>query len=169
MSSKPDGGLEGQEAPDLVRIVSGGQTGVDRAALDVAISLGIPIGGWLPRGRLTEEGPLDARYPLRETASARYADRTRLNVRDADATLILTRGRPTRGTALTLAFARQLRRPYLLIDLERPMPPATVRAWLIRQRVRTLNVAGPRESLASGIYGEALSFLARVLRPANGA
>lgn len=149
----------------LELIVSGGQTGVDRAALDVAIALGIPHGGWIPRGRIAEDGPLHEDYRLRETPSSRYAERTRFNVRDADATLLLARGQPTRGTALTLAFARQLGRPYLLVDLDRPPPPQTVGAWIRRCRVKVLNVAGPRESSAHGIYAEAHAYLFALLVP----
>ena len=89
------------------RIVSGGQTGVDRAALDVALSLGIPCAGWCPRGRRAEDGPIDARYPLNETPSTSYAKRTEWNVRDSDATLILARLPLGGGTALTERLARK--------------------------------------------------------------
>ncbi|MCU0838755.1 MAG: putative molybdenum carrier protein [Rhodospirillales bacterium] len=159
------GAAEGGAHPVTVvrRIVSGGQTGVDRAALDVAAALDIPTGGWVPLGRRAEDGPLPAHYPLQETASDRYAERTRLNVRDADATLVLCRGRPTRGTALTLSFARQLGRPHLVVDLRRAPPVDVVHAWLRRYEVRVLNVAGPRESLAGGIYAEAADYLSAVL------
>ena len=92
----------------LHKIVSGGQTGVDRAALDVALELGLPCGGWCPQGRRAEDGPIDPRYPLRETRAAAYPVRTRWNVRDSDGTLILTRGRPDRGTALTADLAKRL-------------------------------------------------------------
>src|SRR5512132_1315628 len=85
----------------LVRIVSGGQTGVDRAALDAAMAFGLACGGWVPRGRRAEDGAVPPRYPMRETRGYTYAERTRRNVRDSDGTLILTRGRPTGGTALT--------------------------------------------------------------------
>ena len=84
--------------PMLTRIVSGGQTGVDRAALDVALELSIPCGGWCPKGRKAEDGALPARYPLKETPSEEYAQRTTWNVRDSDGTLILTHGAPTGGT-----------------------------------------------------------------------
>lgn len=147
------------------RIVSGGQTGVDRAALDAATAFGIPVGGWIPRGRRAEDGPLPPHYPLRETRGDNYAERTRLNVRDADATLVLTRGEPTRGTALTLAFARQLGRPHLVVDLEGAPPAATVRSWLARHNVRVLNVAGPRESSAAGIHAEAYAYLLSLFQP----
>jgi hypothetical protein len=100
------------------RIVSGGQTGVDRAALDVALALGYPCGGWCPRGRRAEDGPIDDRYPLTETKTDRYQERTRLNVRDADATLIVTRGYPVGGTRLTVDTAVRAGRPCLVIDLD---------------------------------------------------
>src|SRR5947209_13063019 len=96
----------------VAKIVSGGQTGVDRAALDVALELGLPCGGWCPRGRRAEDGPLPARYPLTETSWEGYPQRTRWNVRDSDGTLILTRGQPDRGTALTIKLAQRLGKPY---------------------------------------------------------
>jgi Circularly permutated YpsA SLOG family len=102
------------------RIVSGGQTGVDRAALDVALELGLECGGWCPRGRRAEDGEIPARYPLRETRSAGYPVRTERNVRDSDATLVLHEGRLGRGTALTAGCARRLGRPLLEVDLRRP-------------------------------------------------
>lgn len=145
--------------------MSGGQTGVDRAALDVALALGIRCGGWVPRGRRAEDGPLADRYPLRETLSVAYEVRTRLNVRDSHATLILTRGRPSGGTALTLAFARDLARPSQVIDLAKSPDPASVRGWIADQHIRVLNVAGPRESTTPGIYAQASHYLLALLRP----
>src|SRR2546429_554237 len=100
----------------LSKIISGGQTGVDRAALDVALELGLPCGGWCPRGRRAEDGPIDSRYPLRETNALAYPVRTRWNVRDSDGTLILTRGRPDRGTALTRDLAERMGKPLLTVD-----------------------------------------------------
>lgn len=147
----------------VVRVISGGQTGVDRAALDVAASLGIPIGGWVPRHRRAEDGRIPDDYPLRETASQAYDVRTRLNVRDSDATLILARGRPKGGTALTLAIAEALGRPCRLVDLTGAEDPEPVRRWLAAGAVRILNVAGPRESSHPGIYAEACGFLRAVL------
>jgi Circularly permutated YpsA SLOG family len=145
----------------LVRIVSGGQTGVDRAALDAALAAGLGCGGWIPRGRRTEDGPLPATYPLRETRSAAYTERTRLNVRDSDATLILARGEPTGGTALTVTYARQLAKPYRLVDLDLDASvDATATAeWLRQSAIRVLNVAGPRESNNPGVYAAARRFL----------
>lgn len=147
----------------LAKIVSGGQTGVDRAALDVALDLGIACGGWVPRGRRAEDGRLADRYPMRETPQASYQERTRRNVRDSDATLILTRGQPTRGSALTAAFARELRRPCLIVNLDHQADTAAVRRWLTERRVRVLNVAGPRESTSPGIYEQAQMFLRAIL------
>lgn len=145
------------------RIVSGGQTGVDRAALDVALALGLPCGGWCPRGRRAEDGAVPAHYPLREAASVRYAERTERNVADSDATLILDRGVPRGGTALTLRVARRLGKPVLVVDLRAPPSVAKVRRWLREQGVCTLNVAGPRESRAPGIHAEAAAYLRDLL------
>lgn len=147
----------------IAKIVSGGQTGVDRAALDVALELGFPCGGWVPRGRRAEDGRIPPIYPLRETDSHSYAKRTRLNVRDADATLILTRGEPTGGTALTVDCARSLNRPHLVVDLEGEVDLPAVHEWLARHDVRVLNVAGPREGAPPGIYRIAADFLRELL------
>ncbi len=132
------------------RIVSGGQTGVDRGALDAAMALGIAHGGWCPKGRKAEDGVIPPQYQLRENESPEYAARTERNVVESDATLILCRGEPTGGTALTRVFAERHGRPYLVVDFERPSL-ARVRRWLARVRPATLNVAGPRESTAPGI------------------
>ena len=149
--------------PVVARILSGGQTGVDRAALDVAIRLGIACGGWVPRGRRAENGTIPSRYPMQETESRAYAARTRRNVADGDATLILTRGRPTGGTALTVACAAALGRLHRVVDLQGARVPSDTRAWLCDNAVGILNVAGPRESTTPGIYDEAAAFLQAVL------
>lgn len=147
----------------IAKVVSGGQTGVDRAALDVALARGIPCGGWCPQGRRAEDGSICSRYPVTETPSVDYAQRTEWNVRDADGTLILTRGPATGGTALTIEVARRLAKPCLIIDLHEPAIPSTVRAWAGTNRIQTLNIAGPRESTAPGIYEQAREFLLRAL------
>ena len=147
----------------IQRIVSGGQTGVDRAALDAALALGIPCGGWCPKGRKAEDGPIPDRYPLAETPSARYAQRTRWNVRDSDATLILSPEPLEGGTALTLERARALNRPVFIADPFAPNAARAVRAWLQRARPATLNVAGPRESQHPGIHARALALLRAAL------
>jgi hypothetical protein len=146
-----------------MKIISGGQTGVDRGALDAAIALGIPHGGWCPRGRLSEDGRIPEQYLLSETNSPDYAFRTEQNVLDADATLILYRGRISGGTELTLRLAQQHARPHLLVDLDAPAPPAEVRRWIEEHAVETLNVAGPRESQSPSIGMMARDFLWSVL------
>lgn len=142
-------------------IISGGQTGVDRAALDVALEWGLPCGGFCPRGRLAEDGPLDDRYPLTETPSADYAQRTEWNVAHSDATLILHRGRPRGGTALTVRLAIACGKPTRLVDLAQEVDPRPVADWA--RAFRVLNVAGPRESQSPGIYEAAREFLRSVV------
>jgi hypothetical protein len=146
-----------------VRIISGGQTGVDRAALDTALRLGLPCGGWCPRGRRAEDGPIDSRYPLQETPWDGYPQRTEWNVRDSGATLILTLGPYDRGTALTAEMARRYGRPVLVVDLATNPASADARAWLRETGTATLNVAGPRESSAPGIHARAGRFLREML------
>ena len=124
------------------------------------MALGLPVDGWLPKGRRAEDGPLPERYPLRESGSPDYPHRTRLNVRHADATLILGSGPLTGGTGLTLAIARELERPCRIVDLDQRPDPAATLDWLDRVRPAVLNVAGPRESTAPGIYRRAGSYLA---------
>lgn len=142
----------------LQRVVSGGQTGVDRAGLDAAIACGLSHGGWCPQGRRAEDGPIPARYALQETASPEYHVRTDRNVRDADATVVLCAGPPTGGTALTLEYATRRGRPALVLDLDvvdAAAATAKLRAWCAEHGVETLNVAGPRESSVPGIYARA--------------
>lgn len=143
----------------LERIISGGQTGVDRAALDAALEVGIPCGGWCPKGRQAEDGPIPDWYPLQETLSPDYKVRTEWNVRDADGTLILTRGKPTGGTALTITLAVKYEKPHLVLDLSEPPTPATVQQWIKEDNIRTLNVAGPRESGEPGIHEKSVRFI----------
>lgn len=147
----------------IERIHSGGQTGVDRAALDVALRLGVSCGGWCPAGRLAEDGSISARYPLVETPASEFAQRTLWNVRDTDGTLILAHGPLGGGTAYTLACARQLGMPVLVEDLLAGASVGRVAAWVREHDVRCLNVAGPRASSAEGIYGLAEAFLASLL------
>ncbi len=143
--------------------MSGGQTGVDRAALDLALARGWACGGWCPRGRRAEDGPLPARYPLRETPLDAYPQRTEWNVRDSDGTLIMHRGIVKGGTALTVRLARRHHKPLLKIDLLRPPLPLAFRQWIEASAITVLNVAGPRESEAQGIYVQAQAQLAALL------
>lgn len=152
----------GSSNPIRPTVLSGGQTGVDRAALDVALALHLPCGGWCPRGRRAEDGPLPAHYPLRETDSADYPPRTERNVRDADATLILNRGPLAGGTAYTVRMAEKHAKPCLVVDID-TVDRAAVIAWLQERRVATLNIAGPRESSRPGIYAQASTVLRQVL------
>jgi hypothetical protein len=162
--------------PPALKIISGGQTGVDRAALDVALELGIPYGGWCPRGGWAEDHPQPpgvlAIYPLlRETPRADPAQRTEWNVRDADATLIIVdaSGLPvSRGTALARELAERYRKPLLVIDVTAPDAANRVREWLHAQRrahdgTLALGVGGPRESEAPGVYACATKLLRAVL------
>ncbi|MET0103312.1 MAG: putative molybdenum carrier protein [Sedimenticola sp.] len=145
------------------KVVSGGQTGVDRAALDVALELGIPCGGWCPRGRRALDGVLPARYPLQETPSKAYNVRTEWNVRDSDATLILNEGILEGGTAVTKVYAEEHARPCLVIALDQSHDMDAVDAWLTGNRVEVLNVAGPREEKCPGIHARASEFLRALL------
>lgn len=147
-----------------MKLLSGGQTGVDRAALEVALQLGLSCGGWCPRGRRAEDGIIPDRYPLQETTSPEYAQRTALNVRDSDGTLVLTRGEPSGGTALTIDIARQRKKPCLVVDLDDRPDAAAVRHWLHERNIRVLNVAGPRESQSPGIGVAAASFIEKILQ-----
>ncbi|MEN6493470.1 MAG: putative molybdenum carrier protein [Thermoguttaceae bacterium] len=145
------------------KIVSGGQTGVDRGALDAAIGRGIPHGGWCPRGRRAENGPIPPRYQLRETDSSAYRVRTEQNVLDSDGTLILHGGRLAGGTALTRRLALQHKKPCLVVDLLHEPDAASVRQWLVSHQIETLNVAGPRESQCPGIQAKATDFVVSLL------
>ena len=147
----------------LQKIVSGGQSGVDRGALDAAIDSHFPHGGWCPRGRLAEDGPIDRRYQLAETESAQYAVRTERNVVDSDATLILAAGVLSGGTLLTQQLAQQHDKPLLVVDLKLPLDVQQVRQFVGKHDVRVLNVAGPRESSSPGISAQAAEFVARLL------
>lgn len=145
-------------------VISGGQTGVDRAALDAAMSAGLAVGGWCPAGRRAEDGRIPDSYRLDETPSAEYAERTEWNVRDSDATLILYRGQITGGTRLTQGLARRHGRPLLLREISAPVDPQSVAHWLHANRIKVLNCAGPRESGAPGIESQARALLAEVFR-----
>ena len=148
------------------KIISGGQTGADRAALDVAIELGIAHGGHVPRGRRAEDGPLDTRYHVRELTVESYDARTEANVRASDATLIVSIGPLAGGSALTRRLAEKHHKPVLHIDRSagsREQAGDTICQWLTDQRPAVLNVAGPPESTAPGIYDEVRALLRAVL------
>ncbi len=151
------------------KIVSGGQTGADRAALDVAVELGLVAGGWIPRVRRAEDGTVPRRYEgLVEAESESYDHRTELNVRDSDATVVFSFGPPTGGSALTARLARSLGKSLLTLDLEQSNTDeavARLRSWLAETRPRVLNVAGPRSSQEPRI-AEATAMILRKAIPA---
>ena len=155
-----------------VRIVSGGQSGVDRAALDFAIAHGIRYGGWCPKGGWAEDCPeppgVLARYPdLRETPDRDPRQRTEWNVRDSDGTLILTRSSAVSpGTSVGIAAAQAHAKPHLIVDIDAPDAAKRIHAWLdANPGIQVLSIGGPRESETPGIYRTALSLLETLLAP----
>jgi hypothetical protein len=137
----------------LNKIISGGQTGVDRGALDAALDAGIACGGWCPKGRKAEDGEIPARYPLSEMAGSAYRARTKQNVADSDGTLIVFFGQLSGGTRETLLIAEELGKPVLTLDCSvKSIEDAAVEAaaFIELNAIATLNVAGPRESSYSG-------------------
>lgn len=154
------------EGAMIQKIISGGQTGADQAALDIAIKLGIPHGGWVPKGRLTEDGPLAEKYDLKEMPTDNYPERTEQNVIDSQGTVIFSHGDLTEGSAFTEEMAKKHCRPYLHIDLDRTTAfDAAVKINdLIRaHKVKILNVAGPRASKDPRIYKAVKDILEAVL------
>jgi len=152
----------------IKKIVSGGQTGADRAALDVAVEYGIPHGGWIPRGRKTEDGRLSEKYHLKEIQSISYPRRTELNVIDSDGTLIISHGNLSGGSAYTLEMAKKHKRPCVHIDLNEISEYKAVeiiKYWTDVKGIETLNVAGARASEDPEIYEVTKNLLKSVLYP----
>lgn len=145
----------------LTKIISGGQTGVDRAALDWAISRAVEHGGWCPHGRLAQDGPLPGRYLLRETQSTGYSQRTRLNIEEADATLLVHFGTLMGGSELTQRLAIKLAKPLALFDTGQAWSDQieSTQAWLSSNSISVLNIAGPSEERHPGIYETTLKVL----------
>jgi hypothetical protein len=138
----------------LAKIISGGQTGADRAALDAGKESGFPIGGSCPAGRMAEDGPIDFSYPLEEIEGG-YEARTRKNVEDADGTVIFFEGYLHGGTEKTVAFCKELAKPCALIDIDLvpvDVAPDKVLSFVADHKIRVLNVAGPRQSHCPSIY-----------------
>jgi hypothetical protein len=146
----------------LKKIISGGQTGADQAALDVAIRLGIPYGGWIPKGRLTEEGRLDSKYKLKEMETTNYNKRTEQNVIDSDGTLIISHGKLTGGSDYTREMALLHHRPWLHIDLNKTgafQAAGKIKSWITENEIEVLNVAGSRASKDPVIYQDTVDII----------
>lgn len=158
----------------IKEIVTGGQTGVDRAALDIAIVFKIPHGGWCPYERKAEDGTIPAKYKLKEapTPTAEesldpdtiYKKRTELNARDSDGTLIIVKDAPMGGTLYTIEMAEKHKKPYLIFNLANNPEITDVVNWIIKNNIRKLNVAGPRASQTVGIYDAAYDVLQQLLK-----
>jgi len=155
----------------LTRVISGGQTGVDRAALDAAMALGIDVGGWCPCGRRALDGVIPAKYPLKETRGKSYQTRTKWNVRDSDASLILCLGEPSGGTALTIKHCKYLGKPFYIHLLNSEWGTYLdgedfygVPYWFNSRDIQVFNVAGPREGRYFPVYDQAHSLLTGIFR-----
>jgi hypothetical protein len=152
----------------LKKIISGGQTGADRAALDAAMRLGIPHGGWIPKGRIAEDGPLDTAYRLLEMPTDSYAERTEKNVLESDGTLIISHGAPTGGTEYTRKMVLKHGKQMLHIDpdLYGNLADAAslVKDWIAIHNIEIMNVAGPRASKDSRIYSVTLTILIHLVQ-----
>jgi len=153
-------------SPMITRILSGGQTGADRAALDFAIKHHIPHGGWVPKGRKTEDGTLDQKYQLQKMPTDEYSKRTEKNIVDSDATLILSHASLTGGSALTQSLADKHGKPCIHIDLSKVdirKAVLIINIWIQRYKIKVLNVAGPRASKDLKIYQATIDLLEAVL------
>lgn len=157
----------------IKEIVSGGQTGVDRAALDVAIEHNIPHGGWCPYGRKAEDGIIPAKYNLKESPTptpeenidvdAIYKKRTELNARDSDGTLIIIKDAPIGGTLYTIEMAQKHKKPYLVFYISTNSDIREAVDWIIMNNIHKLNVAGPRASQTANIYNFSYVVLQQLL------
>lgn len=150
----------------LAKIISGGQTGVDRGALDAALEKGFPCGGWCPPGRLAEDGPIDCAYPMSEMDHGSYGERTRQNIINSDGTLIIQFGPLEGGTKTTLQYCIQLKKPYALFDaleVSETRAAGLVRRFVKSNSVKTLNVAGPRQSKVPEAHDYAYKVISLVL------
>lgn len=150
----------------IQKIISGGQTGADRAALDFAIKHNIPHGGWIPKGRKTEEGALPEQYQLQEMSTSSYANRTEKNILDSDGTLIVSHGKLTGGSALTRELAKKHKKPLIHIDLDKVHTSEAsylIAEWAERHHISIMNVAGARASKDSKIYQATFDLLEAAL------
>ena len=146
-----------------IKIISGGQTGVDRAALDFALNHYIPCGGWCPKGRLAEDGEIPDKYPLTETSTSDYKQRTEKNIIDSNVSLIIHAGRMDKGTKLTIELCKEYHKPVFLINTKVKHLKTDIIRWIEENNIDVLNIAGPRESNSPGIYNETLNVLNSLL------
>lgn len=133
------------------KVISGGQTGVDRAGLDAAIESGIEHGGYAPKGRKAEDGIIPEKYKMKVLERGGYPARTKKNIESSDGTLVFCQGKPSTGTKLTVDYADEIEKPCLVLDLDREIIPTaieTVRVWIEKEKIEVMNVAGPRLSSA---------------------
>ena len=144
----------------MIKIISGGQTGVDRAALDAAIELELEHGGWCPRGRRSEDGTISTKYNLIETLESDYITRTKKNIETSDATLIFRSNQQSPGTKLTIDLVEKSGKPFKIIFIDTIKTPEHEESekqlfllWIFAHpNLKVLNVAGPRESKNPGVY-----------------
>jgi hypothetical protein len=148
-----------------LKIVSGGQTGVDRAALDFAMENHIECGGWCPKNRIAEDGTINEKYPLMETDTTDSSERTYRNVKDSDGTIVFVKNKIDEGTGLTIDFAEQMNKPLYIVHLTMNIEDqeAGVFNWFVENNIKTLNIAGAKESFCPGIYIETKEFLNKFL------
>jgi len=149
----------------LVKIISGGQTGADRAALDAGMESGFPVGGCCPAGRMAEDGPIDLRYPLKEIEGG-YESRTKRNVEDADGTVVFYEGYLHGGTEKTVNFCKESAKPHTIIDIDLAGVDAAIHkilSFVDDYKIRVLNVAGPRQSHCPYIYRYVKNTIQRVI------
>lgn len=144
---------------NIPKIISGGQTGADRAALDFALKNNIPCGGFCPGGRKAEDGTINPKYPLEETLSSEYSIRTAENVKSADATMVVFYKKKDRGTMLTVKLLQYYSKPFIELCLSEPVSVKAIKSWLEQHKTAILNIAGPRESRDPGIYAATYTLL----------
>lgn len=149
------------------KVISGGQTGVDRAGLDAAIELGIEHGGYAPKGRKAEDGQIPAIYNMEELTKGGFPTRTKKNIESSDGTVIFCQGKPSTGTKLTVDHSEAIQKPFLVVDLDAVITPTAIRMiqdWVAKENIQILNVAGPRQSKAPMVAMMAKKILLTALK-----
>jgi predicted Rossmann-fold nucleotide-binding protein len=145
----------------IQKIISGGQTGVDRAALDFALENEIPCGGWCPKGRLSEDGSIPPKYPLQEASTEHYPQRTEMNVRESDGTLVIFEEKMDRGTLLTVDLCKKHHKPFFELEVNNHSEKVRMifSQWVSANGISVLNVAGNRENFSLGIHKKTIKLL----------